>query len=209
MKAVAVSSEPFLASSARTQFLFKLWVSLALKRALATIQESRSNNHCELWPLCISTPFWEMQNTCYIIGFYQGYKRKRDWKRLPTPVALCVMISRSRIFSFTPVVFRLFLALLSTSNHSGAGRYSREASLYHWQALSPLSLLRFQFLLSLAWITLMSTFLFPCCEVKTAKDISWLGYYVSKCYIEWLHAMVKQALLFINVCSIVLQTALV
>ena len=33
----------------------------------------------------------------------------------------------------------------------------------------------------------MSTFLFPCCE---AKDIDWLGYYVSKCYIEWLREQV-------------------
>ncbi len=37
VKAVAVSSEPFIVSSARTKFLFKLWVSLALSAAIVTL----------------------------------------------------------------------------------------------------------------------------------------------------------------------------
>ncbi len=56
-------------------------------------------------------------------------------------------------------------------NHSGAGRYSREVSLYHWKALSPLSLLCFHFLLSLAWITLCQLFSVPAVKSKQQKTL--------------------------------------
>ncbi len=66
------------------------------------------------------------------------------------------------------------------SDHSEAGRYSREVSLYHWQALSLLSLLCFQFLLSLAWITLCQLFSFPAVKSKQQRTLlDWVIMYLS------------------------------
>ncbi len=79
--------------------------------------------------------------TAQIQSVTPGIQKKGDWKRPPTPCvkgltsgeALRVMIRTRDYFCFdrTLVVFQLFLALLSTSDHSGAGRYSRKVSLYH------------------------------------------------------------------------------
>ncbi len=67
------------------------------------------------------------------------------------------------------IVLSLYLALLSTSNHSGAGRYSREVS-YITDSLTSFKSVFFTLISSLNHS--MLTFLFPCCEAKTAKGIA-------------------------------------
>ena len=68
-------------------------------------------------------------------------QKKGDWKRSPTPYvkgltsgeALRVIIALANNYmeDCATVLYLWFLALLSTRDHSGPGRYLREVSLYH------------------------------------------------------------------------------
>ena len=68
-------------------------------------------------------------------------QKKGDWKRPPTPYvkgltsgeALRVIIALANNYmeDCATVLYPWFLALLSTRDHSGPGRYLREVSLYH------------------------------------------------------------------------------
>ncbi len=73
------------------------------------------------------------------------------------------------------VLYPWFLALLSTSDHSGAGigiLKSERSKLIPVPALTSSKFVFFTLVSEFSLNYSMSTFLFPCCEVKTAKDIA-------------------------------------
>ncbi len=108
---------------------------------------------CTVGKVTTRFPFLVHIATSY--EYHYAIPEKGDWKRPPTPYvkgltsgeALRVIIALANNYmeDCARVLYPWFLALLSTRDHSGPGRYLREVSLYHWQALSPLSLLFFQF----------------------------------------------------------------